>query len=205
MPRPKPLSSPAPVARPDAEPLHRSGAVARMLRMPVATLRVWERRYAVCAPQRSPSGQRLYTAAQVQRLALLKQLVDSGHAIGPLAALGMRALQALARTHAALISPGAAAAQASAAATPAPPPRWRPEALADLAALSSTVACECPRHLAELLLRLGQFEAYSAECAHRSPADAALHADLGQVAGQARWLLEQALERVARQEGLLLA
>ena len=27
------------------ESLHRSGAVAHMLRMPVATLRVWERRY----------------------------------------------------------------------------------------------------------------------------------------------------------------
>ena len=60
----------------------RTGAVARMLRMPVATLRVWERRYHLTDTPRSPGGQRLYTSADVQRLALLKQLVDVGHAVG---------------------------------------------------------------------------------------------------------------------------
>ena len=57
---------------------------------------------------------------------------------------------------------------------PIPPRRWDDAALADFAGLSSTIACECPRHIAELLVQLSHFEAYSAECAHRSPADAAL-------------------------------
>ena len=71
---------------------HRSGAVARMLRMPVATLRVWERRYGVTQAALSPSGQRLYSADDVRRLALLKQLTDVGHAIGSLARLPMAEL-----------------------------------------------------------------------------------------------------------------
>jgi len=47
-----------------------------MLRMPVATLRVWERRYDVTRAALSASGQRLYSADDVRRLALLKQLGD---------------------------------------------------------------------------------------------------------------------------------
>jgi hypothetical protein len=49
-----------------------------------------------------------------------------------------------------------------------PPRRWDDAALADFAGLSSTIACECPRHVAELLMQLSHFEAYSAECQHRS-------------------------------------
>ena len=45
------------------EARYRSGAVARMVRMPVATLRIWERRYQVSAPALTPTGQRLYSAA----------------------------------------------------------------------------------------------------------------------------------------------
>ena len=85
-------------------PFHRSGAVARMLRMPVATLRIWERRYQLTQPQLSPSGQRLYSAADVRRLALLKQLTDLGHAIGSLAPLDLPALQRVASTHAQALS-----------------------------------------------------------------------------------------------------
>jgi hypothetical protein len=58
--------------------------------------------------------------------------------------------------------------------------------------------------VAELLLQLSNFEAYSADCEDRSPADAALHAHLKQVAGASRALFESALERVARHEGLVL-
>ena len=79
---------------------YRSAAVARMVRMPVATLRIWERRYGVVSPDTSPSGHRLYTAEQVQRLALLKQLTDVGHAIGEIARLDLAALQQVAATHA---------------------------------------------------------------------------------------------------------
>jgi DNA-binding transcriptional MerR regulator len=315
-----------------------------MLRMPVATLRVWERRYGVSRPALSDSGQRLYSADDVRRLALLKQLTDLGHAIGSLARLDMAQLQQVASTHASvlaarapidpvpaapsaappwrlavigkalaarlkrpallrllsspvqLLGPFADAAEAAAALrgepidallvheprlhegwlaglqasapslaalpkavlyrfaaestcnalgahgtallrepqndtvlgqwlqgllqarppapteardaahpTPAlPPRRWDDAALADFAGLSSTIACECPRHVAELLMQLSHFEAYSAECRHRSPADADLHAYLQQVAATSRARFEAALEHVALHEGLIL-
>src|SRR5690606_17377934 len=59
------------------------------------TLRVWERRYDLSDTERSTSGQRLYSAAQVRRLGLLKQLVDQGHAIGVLARLSIEQLREL--------------------------------------------------------------------------------------------------------------
>lgn len=334
-------SAPPPV---ETAARHRSGAVARMLRMPVATLRVWERRYGVTQPVLSASGQRLYAADDVRRLALLKQLTDRGHAIGSLARLDMPQLQKVASTHAsvlaarALVEPsldplsatqpwrvavigkalgarlqrpallrrlsrpmqlrgpfadaveanaalrgaavdllvmyeprlhegwlsGLQAAAPSLAALPkavlyrfaaeptctalasagtallrepqndtvlgqwlqgvlqavpqsraaprdtaqplpaAPARRWDDAALADFAGLSSTIACECPRHVAELLMQLSHFEAYSAECRHRSAADAELHAYLQQVAATSRERFETALEHVALHEGLIL-
>ncbi len=323
--------------------LHRSGAVARMLRMPVSTLRVWERRYGLTRPALSPSGQRLYSADDVRRLALIKQLTDLGHAIGSLAPLDMTGLQRVAATHAqatastrksapaeypdpppvqawrvavigavlgkrlqrpallrrlgrpvrllgpfddiaqaaaalqhsdvdallihaprlhegwlasvdtaapgladvpkavlygfaagtvcdALASSGttllrepqpdaviaqwlhgqAMAGVASSAHRVAPssgallPRRWDDAALADFAGLSSTIACECPRHVAELLVQLSHFEAYSADCESRSASDAQLHAYLRDTAAISRARFEAALEHVALHEGLLL-
>jgi DNA-binding transcriptional MerR regulator len=323
--------------------VHRSGAVARMLGMPVATLRVWERRYGLTQPAMSPSGRRLYSAEDVRRLALVKQLADLGHAIGSLAALDMPQLQRVAATHAqvrastregrrddaapgaparpwrlavigaglgkrlqrpallrrlgrpvVLLGPFDHAAQAAAElrnsdldallmhepqlqegwlasmdavapafagvpkavlygfaadatcealatagaallrepqpdavlaqwlrglsmatpqpaarrpgplAEPVPPRRWNDAALADFAGRSSTMACECPRHVAELLVQLSHFEAYSAECENRSTADAELHAHLRHVAAASRARFEAALEHVALHEGLLL-
>ena len=317
-----------------------------MLRMPVATLRVWERRYGLTQPVLSPSGQRLYSADDVRRLVLVKQLTDLGHAIGSLAPLDMPQLQRVASTHAhavaatqkgqrsdaahlpplrawrlavigaalgarlqrpallrrlgqpvvllgpfedvrqaaaalrrsdldallvhepnlhegwltsiegaapafagvpkavlygfaadpvceALATAGTAllrepqpdavvaqwlhslssmAATASAPAAdklalstePVPTRRWDDEALTDFADRSSTIACECPRHVAELLVQLSHFEAYSAECEHRSMADAELHAYLRQVAAASRARFEAALEHVALHEGLML-
>jgi MerR family transcriptional regulator, light-induced transcriptional regulator len=329
-----------------APSFHRSGAVAHMLRMPVATLRVWERRYGLTQPALSPSGQRLYSADDVRRLALIKQLTDLGHAIGSLAALDMTQLQRVASTHANALAatqkgepPNAVArssvrawrlavigaalgtrlqrpallrrlgrpvqllgpfddvrqaatalcgqdvdavlihepqlhegwlaaideaapalaevpkavvfgfaaepvcealasagtillrepqpdavvaqwlrglstaphrAQAPSAGSlavstePVAPRRWTDAALAEFAGRSSTIACECPRHVAELLLQLSHFEAYSAACEHRSTADAELHAHLGRVAAASRARFEAALEHVALHEGLLL-
>ncbi len=326
--------------------LHRSGAVARMLGMPVATLRVWERRYGLTQPALTPSGQRRYSADDVRRLALIKHLTDLGHAIGSLAALDMPQLQRVASTHAqalaatqsgershaahappvhawrlavigaalgsrlqrpallrrlgrpvVLLGPFDDVAQAAAAlqgshldallihapqlhegwlgsieaaapafagvptavlysfaadpvcealatagmallrepqpdtvvaqwlnslsskaamplqpaadrptpgADPVPPRRWDDTALADFANLSPTIACECPRHVAELLTQLSRFETYSTECEHRNAADAELHAYLRRVAAASRARFEAALEHVALHEGLLL-
>jgi hypothetical protein len=85
-----------------------------------------------------------------------------------------------------------------------PPRRWDDAALADFAGRSSTIACECPRNVVELLMQLSHFEAYSAECRHRNAADAELHAYLQQVAATSRARFEAALEHVALHEGLIL-
>lgn len=366
MPQPKSLRLPRQPEGP-GQPSFRSGAVARRADMPVATLRIWEQRYQAVAPTTSDSGHRLYSAADIERVVLLRQLTTQGHGIGSLARLDLGQLQALA---AALPTPvadadadsrhtpgwhqqplrlvvvgqamahrlrraailrrwgrvpvvlgvyaslaeavqAAQAAEATgapghgsappdlllwqaaglhghsvgelAAATdalgprqtavayrfagastkrqlldagvaliqepsddealghwlsaleanllrassdspptaarvgdpwapgalgltssPAPARRFDDAALTAFAGLPSTVACECPKHLADLLIQVASFEAYSADCQHRSPADAALHGYLHRVAGAARVLLETALERVAVEEGLHL-
>ena len=345
--RASPKTPPAPDG--SSRPRYRTGAVARMLQMPAATLRIWERRYDIAAPSTTPSGHRQYSAADVQRLALIRQLTSVGHPIGSLAALDYERLKEVASTHAsaligeregkrrrqaawklAAVGPGAehrltrpglqmrlervvrvsaaferlgdvgrrasatrhdalvvfvdglqapmlAQLQAAArklharsvaavysyapsrvvhafagagvallretagderlagwlaalapasrehgdATTPAArlrAPEMLPVAaalpatrryddatLADIAGLSSTIACECPRHVAEIIMKLSHFESYSGQCQHLDAADAALHGDLGQVAAAARAMFEAALERLAVHEGLVLA
>lgn len=301
--------------------VYRAGTAARMAGLPVETLRVWERRYQISDTQRSTHGQRLYSAEQVERLALLKQLVDQGHGIGLLASLSRQQLGSLFEQH----NPGQSSLSAvpirtvvvgaslprrlvalgadaigldlrvrcatlaeldqqevgddaevliiekaelddtvlpriealrgripaailvlyrfSSGATiralrnagclvarlpadlgellplcrlamqgerlplshtppPVPAPRYGDETLSMLAQTSGRLACECPRHLAEVLMTVGSFERYSAQCAVRSPEDAELHATLQRSAGQARALLEDALERLALAEGI---
>ena len=308
-----------------ALPTFRTGAVARMAGMPVATLRIWEQRYQAASPTTAASGHRLYLAADVERVILLRRLTEQGHAIRLLAALEttqlhemmhppeanrqttLRAVvvgQALAGRlqrlcdrqpwapalqivaafdslaeatqaaentakptadlllwQAASLQPGArhelrvaqdvwraraaavvyrySSAEGRAELTgsgvamlhePADddslgqwltsfqvtnqpagktdqalsPPRFDDAALTEFAGLSSAVACECPSHLAQLLLQISNFETYSGECANRSAADAKLHAYLQQVAGAARMVFETALEHVAIAEGLPL-
>lgn len=348
---------------PSSQPSFRSSAVARMVGMPVSTLRIWEQRHQAVDPTTSPSGHRLYSTADVERVMLLRQLTAHGHSIGSLATLGMEQLRKLAVTPApgeaptgtagpprrapmriavvgqamarrlqraavfrrwatppqvvgvfdsladaaraaagqstapvdlllwqtaslqeataipqltaardawspgavavvyrfaglaardALVGVGAAMTREPAddealgawlwslestlfggfealgplkadvgAAEPsgtqpwspdtlrltehaAPPRRFDDATLTDFAGMSSDMACECPSHVAELLMQIASFEAYSADCSHRSPADAELHAYLHRVAGAARVLFEAALERVAIAEGRVL-
>lgn len=315
-----------PEDRPERKGMHRTGVAARLAGLPVETLRVWERRYALSDTDRSVHGQRLYSPEQVRRLGLLKQLVDQGHPIGVLAGLPMRQLEdmtasqtlpaaatkqlirvallgeslirriaaggrdslglivrascnqlaqaesvlqnadadlllvemselddsAVPRIAAARRACGAVAvvvlyrfcASATirqlraqdclvarvppelgelvllcrAALANARPPlrerrpvaeaprprRFSDEALLSMAAAASSVDCECPRHLADILITLGSFERYSAQCASRNEADAQLHQALQAAAGQALSILESAMERLARAEGLPL-
>ncbi len=343
-------------------PSFRSGAVARMAGMPVSTLRIWEQRYQAVGPTTAPSGHRLYSAADVERVAVLRQLTQRGHAIGSLAGLNAEQLQELARTHAsaksaggakrtgrseplrivvvgqamarrlkrpfvverwvrppqivgafdslgeathaaaglngapidlllwqaaslqdgavadlkaardawrarevavayrfavatardALVNAGASvvrepaddgalvtwlssfgsspvhtgdahseaadsgvschgidrrlfdALTLGAGVTALPARRFDDAALTEFAGLPSRVACECPSHLAELLMQISSFENYSAGCSSRNQADAELHDYLRRIAGTARLLFETALERVAVAEGLAL-
>jgi len=87
----------------------------------------------------------------------------------------------------------------------AAPRRFDDAVLTAIAALPSTSVCECPRHVAELLMQIANFESYSADCASRHQDDAELHAHLHQVAGIARQLFESAIEAVASHEGLSLS
>jgi DNA-binding transcriptional MerR regulator len=316
-------------------PLYRSGAAARLAGIPVETLRVWERRYKIVGPHLSPAGQRLYSVEDVSRLAVIKQLVDAGHAIGSIAALDLEPLRAMRdqasrataaghrgedlrgkiansavrmavvgqalvirmerqripavqvvasspdATHALEAMRGLCAdvlliesptlqretaevirslaqqlgarrviveygfgpqrieqelralgyslmrapmelgeldtlcgllpadtrtgpACGLAQLNPAPPRRFDSRALAEISMASVALHCECPHHLVDLLVRLGNFETYSGECVIRSPADAALHRYLQQVTAGARASLEAALARVAEEEGIPL-
>lgn len=77
-----------------ARETYRIGAVARLTGIPPDTLRAWERRYQVVAPGRAEGRFRLYSRNDIARLALIKRLVDSGHAIGSVARLSTAQLQA---------------------------------------------------------------------------------------------------------------
>jgi len=310
-----------------ARPSYRSGTAARLAGIAVATLRMWERRYGVVGPAVSPSGHRRYAPEDVDRLALIKALVDLGHPIGTVAHLPLATLREM-RAAPAIVSASAhpraqvpaalrvaivgesLAALAEAAAQRLPSlrivavcadraqaatalrgvvadvlaidipalredavemvdtlaatvgarravvsyrfateaarrelrrrghgvahapldlaeivaldagtlavrevaaalaasaaPRFDEYTLARLAQAPSSVRCECPRHVVDLLLSLGAFERYSAECENLSSTDAELHRYLGRIAGSARTLFEEALVRVAQAEGITL-
>lgn len=68
-------------------------AVARLTGISSHVLRVWERRYQVVEPNRSESKRRQYTEKDIQRLSLLKALVDNGHSIGSIAPLSTEQLE----------------------------------------------------------------------------------------------------------------
>lgn len=313
---------------------YRSGTAARLAGIAVETLRVWERRYHITSAQRSEFGQRMYSAQEVRRLGLIKQLVDLGHAIGSIATLDDPQLEEMLREVRAipdavmhdsvervarvavvgsglarriatrnggrleLIRETARLAQAAAqfrgvvadvlivelsemtekpevlepmiaetkqvlnaskvlilyrfcpsltirrlrsaghivsripgdlteieslcfsAMVALSRPRKLPDqkpsidqlpirrfddaALERVASASNSIACECPKHLVEILQILTSFERYSMQCENRDEADAALHRDLHRATAEARSLMERALERVARADGLPL-
>ena len=85
-----------------------------------------------------------------------------------------------------------------------PAHRFSTESIAKLAALSPKLQCECPNHIAQLLLDISAFEQYSMECEDTDSADRAVHARLRVIAANARALFEQAMAEVAASEGLEL-
>jgi DNA-binding transcriptional MerR regulator/methylmalonyl-CoA mutase cobalamin-binding subunit len=78
------------------------------------TLRVWERRYGFPQPQRDALGERSYPQEQLERLRLIKRLMDAGHRPGRLVPRSMEELLAL--SQAGTATP--AARQAATTATP---------------------------------------------------------------------------------------
>ncbi|AOW11728.1 MerR family transcriptional regulator [Hydrogenophaga crassostreae] len=78
-----------------SKPLFNIATVERDVGLSKDVLRVWERRYGFPSPERDAHGERLYPFEQVERLRLLKRLMDQGHRPGRLMALPEAELAAL--------------------------------------------------------------------------------------------------------------
>ena len=63
---------------PGGRPIYSISAVARMVGVPVATLRTWEERYALVVPDRNTSGHRLFSRGQVEQLQFVKMRMAEG-------------------------------------------------------------------------------------------------------------------------------
>ncbi len=298
------------------EGLYSIGQTAKRSGLSTHTIRKWEDRHGAVVPQRSAGGVRRYSETQVDRLVLVKHLVDAGHGISSIAAketdelrqlrpasvldrvsrlpalirvavigptlpvwferkrarmpgleiLGDAAVadneitadaavieipsldesafaqieqwRSAAKARCAVVAYRYASAETISSLTdetttllrmpvdvqeiafvietllmdqreqPAPvnsPRRFAPSVLARVAATKPTLGCECPRHVAELVSALAEFEIYSGGCESKNAEDATLHRYLGSTAGQARALLEVALCTVAEHEGIPLA
>jgi len=316
------------------EGIYRIGAVANLSGVPVATLRVWERRYGLVSPPKSDGGHRLYSKLDVHKLTLLKTLTQQGHSISSLSHLDLQNLQSMLNDHRSVIASRQQSAgrpavirlavvgygmasrietqrflmtfgptslkvlhvfadlqEALAANMTETPDVWlvhmgsvqasiqhdlnqlrrqtgvrrcvliyhfatvavlqylhsagvigRREPVSDqelsdiiqsivyvdnsltlaspgnpdtiparkysdavlrrVSDISTSVLCECPRHVADLVSMLNSFEIYSQDCLSKSGEDARLHAYLTAVSGSARAMFEQALERIAAHENI---
>jgi DNA-binding transcriptional MerR regulator/methylmalonyl-CoA mutase cobalamin-binding subunit len=71
-------------------------AVERDTGLSKDTLRVWERRYGFPTPGRDAVGERAYALEQVEKLRLVKRLLDAGHRPGRIVPMETAALQLLA-------------------------------------------------------------------------------------------------------------
>jgi MerR family transcriptional regulator, light-induced transcriptional regulator len=62
----------------DERAVLRIGEISRRTGVAVPTLRAWERRYGVLAPERTDGGHRLYSERDVARVTSMRQLLDQG-------------------------------------------------------------------------------------------------------------------------------
>ena len=85
-----------------------------------------------------------------------------------------------------------------------PSRRFSAETVATLAAMAPKLQCECPNHIAQLVMDISAFEQYSLECEDQNPADRAVHARLRLLSANARSLFEQAIAELAAHEGISL-
>ena len=122
-------------------------AVERDTGLTKDTLRVWERRYGFPNPGRDEFGERLYPIDQVDKLRVLRRLMDAGHRPGKLIHLPMHALLLLGRQE--RLPASAAPAQTAAASVTA----------SDVSEILALIRSRQPevlrRSLAQALLRLG--------------------------------------------------
>lgn len=84
-------------------------------------------------------------------------------------------------------------------------PRYTREQLGRLMEISSSIQCECPSNVAQLVQKLQAFEAYSRDCENRDDKDKAVHAALYAITQVARREMEKALALVIEHEKIQLA
>ena len=94
-----------------------------------------------------------------------------------------------------LLATGSRSLQSESSNTVAPR-RFSEAQLAKVATMKGSIACECPNHLAELIINLCAFEQYSNDCEDSNPRDAAVHAQLNHATARARTILEESLARL---------
>ncbi len=70
-------------------------AVERDTGLTKDTLRIWERRYGFPRPDRDGAGERAYPLEQVEKLRVVKRLMDNGHRPGRLVPMSMDELNSL--------------------------------------------------------------------------------------------------------------
>src|SRR5690348_5933786 len=69
------------------EPLYNTIATVRLSGVPAPTLRAWERRYGVLAPERAGNTYRLYSERDVAKIRWLREQVERGVSIRQAVAL----------------------------------------------------------------------------------------------------------------------
>ena len=79
---------------------------------------------------------------------------------------------------------------------------FNPEQLSKIANMIPSLHCECPNHIAKLLIDINGFEQYCRECEDNDPKQRALHEELGRLTAQARMIFEGALKAVAVADNL---
>ncbi len=80
--------------------------------------------------------------------------------------------------------------------------RYDDATLARITASATSINCECPHHLADIIYKLAAFEEYSASCENRNTEDRQLHAMLFRVTNRARAMFEDTLAQVIDYEGI---
>ena len=84
------------------------------------------------------------------------------------------------------------------------PARFGKQELARIAAMTPGIECECPNHIAQLLMDISSFEQYSQQCVDTDPKEQALHRKLALISAQARTLFEEALVAVTTADGITI-
>ncbi len=79
------------------------------------------------------------------------------------------------------------------------------QTLKKLVSMNPTLDCECPNHIAKLVMDVCAFEDYCKNCEDSDPVQRKTHADLGHLSGLARMKLEEALIEVARVDNIDLS